>query len=75
LCGGFNQITGRYNIATEEAFDQLEVYALTGQLLLTREISSNQFQADLSDLTKGMYLIRLVNTESGSFISKNIIVN
>jgi hypothetical protein len=70
-----NPSNGKINIATEEAFDQFEVYALTGQRLLSREISGNQFQADLSDLNKGMYLIRLVNTESGSFISKNIIVN
>jgi hypothetical protein len=70
-----NPSNGKINIATKEAYNQFEVYALTGQLLLTRQISSNQFQADLSDLTKGMYLIRLVNTESGSFISKNIIVN
>jgi hypothetical protein len=70
-----NPSNGKINIATEEAYNQFEVYALTGQLLLTRQVSSNQFQADLSDLTKGMYLIRLVNTESGSFISKNIIIN
>jgi len=70
-----NPSNGKFNVTCEAGFDQFEVYSLTGQLLLSREISGNHFQADLSDFQKGMYLIRLVQKESGNYTSKNIIIN
>jgi hypothetical protein len=54
-------INGITNINTAE------VYNISGKLLLTKQLNTNQL--DISSLAKGLYLIKL-STEEGSLVSK-----
>ncbi len=64
-----NPSTGIVNIeTTSSAVASLEVYNMTGKLIMTREFTRN-YRLDLSDVNNGMYLIYL-KTEEGIQVEK-----
>ena len=67
-----NPVKDNLSVSLNTSYDaiQLEIYALTGQLLKTISISNrSEFQVDISGLSAGMYLVRL-NAEGKTFTSR-----
>ncbi|MCU0423432.1 MAG: T9SS type A sorting domain-containing protein, partial [Bacteroidia bacterium] len=64
-----NPTTGRLNITTPFLEYQIEVMDLTGRLILS---ASNPTLIDLSQIKKGMYLLRL--TSLGRISTKKIVM-
>ena len=56
-----------------EALRSVEVYSLTGQLLLRRQTSEEATSIDLSGQSQGIYYLR-VQTEKGTFVRKVILM-
>lgn len=50
---------------------EIEVYSVTGQLIKTQIENSDKFQIDISEMNKGMYLLKVQN--KNSITSKRII--
>ncbi len=61
------------NIQANEKITLVEVYSLTGQNVLRKEVNDKYSSINLSDLNSGFYIIK-INTEKG-IISKQLIKN
>jgi len=53
-----NPTNSKINIKSESKFDEVEIYTVIGQKVISNKISENQ-EIDLSELTSGTYLIKL----------------
>ena len=53
----------RLSIRSEDLLDVVEIRDITGQLLKTETVRSNAFDLNISDLSNGVYLMRLQNAE------------
>ena len=65
-----NPTNGLFQLETEVGFDSVEIYSLQGQLI---KLFSNQNQYNVSDLSKGIYLVK-INAEEGS-LNKTLIID
>jgi len=67
-----NPVTDRLNIRTESEGCLLQLYTCQGSLVLNHLLEGTKFTADLSDLPRGIYLIRVsqsgVNIYTGKVI-------
>jgi hypothetical protein len=70
-----NPANGVFTINMEKPYIQVEVYSTTGIYLLTKPISENQLQIDLSQLPVGFYFLKFANEKSGLFFTKKIEIN
>lgn len=56
------------NVSATSNITKIEVYSILGQKVLTEEINSRSKQINISDLTKGVYIIKTyINKTVGSF--------
>jgi hypothetical protein len=62
-----NPATNTLYIDSHTSIETSEVYNISGKLLLTKQLNSNQI--DISSLAKGLYFIKLT-TEEGSVVRK-----
>lgn len=60
-----NPVHDYLNIEMEEKADYIEIFNLTGSVLLTTKVDSEKFGLDVSNLSKGVYFVRFV-FEDGS---------
>jgi hypothetical protein len=44
---------------------RVEVIDLTGRVLITTEMTTDRFQLDVSSLTQGVYLLKVIDKENG----------
>lgn len=66
-----NPVSGNYlNIKTNQALN-IGVYDVLGKLIITTKVDSNNSKIDISQLKKGLYLIKL-SSEEGSITKKLI---
>ncbi len=56
-----NPATDIINISAGEEITQIKVYAISGQLLFTKEINAAQTSVDISALANGVYFFKAVN--------------
>jgi len=70
-----NPSDGKIDVVYEHEFDLLEIYSLTGRRIVSNTIVGKQFQADLSEFGKGIYLISLSNKKTGIFVTRKIVIN
>lgn len=70
-----NPGSGIINIQLLQAVDQIEVFTLTGQLVYTQQMLSDQATIDLSHLTKGVYILKATRQTSGTYSINRIILN
>ncbi len=69
-----NPSTGLVNIESDDQLEQVNIFDLSGKLILTRQPDSKQFQINLSDVTPGYYMIQ-VKTENGITNKRFVITN
>ncbi|NCC74689.1 MAG: T9SS type A sorting domain-containing protein [Sphingobacteriia bacterium] len=69
-----NPGNGLFNIRIAQQADYLEVFSLTGQLVYSRDIISEELTIDLRSLNSGLYLAKISNRNTGLFTTKNIII-
>jgi hypothetical protein len=56
------------NIESQESIDKIEVYDLSGKMILSKTPEESQPKINLSDLTSGVYMVQLsVNGSAESF--------
>ena len=70
-----NPGNGTFNLEVSEQASRVEVFSITGQLVYSQVISDQRFSIDLSDLNKGVYLIKLTDDKSGAFTTNRLIIN
>jgi len=46
----------------------LEIYSLAGQLIISKEVNSEKFTLDLTELAAGIYYLKLINNETQGFM-------
>ncbi len=68
-----NPANDRVNIQANEKINSIEVYSLTGQSILKREINDQLYSIELNNLSSGFYIIK-INTEK-AVITKQLIKN
>ena len=66
-----NPINSILNINATENIKYIEIYDVTGKMVKTYDVNSNQIQLDLSALIKGFYFLKIANN-SGSKLEKLI---
>ena len=44
---------------------RVDVIDLTGSVIITTEITTDRFQLDVSNLSQGVYLLRVIDSENG----------
>ncbi len=55
-------------VSAEEKINQIDIYNITGQLILSKTISNTQSTIDISNLRKGTYFIKVqIGTLNGTF--------
>jgi hypothetical protein len=69
-----NPSNGTFNVQLIEAFDLLEVFSITGQMIYSNEVTGLNVSVNLGDAEQGMYFIRMTNQQSGFSISQRIII-
>ncbi len=63
-----NPVTNNLTISNAEAFTGITVSNLLGQIVFDRKVDSNLYEVDFSNLSKGIYLIRIkINDQSKTF--------
>ncbi|WP_321436493.1 T9SS type A sorting domain-containing protein [uncultured Bacteroides sp.] len=65
-----NPVSDGFRLNTSEKNVQVSIYDLSGSILLTKQLSGNEY-IDVSNLSKGIYLVR-VTTEKGLTTKKFI---
>jgi glycosidase len=61
------------NFSSEVAIDRIEIYSLTGKLMLLDEEPANQKQIDIDSFVSGIYLVRTIQGKNVS--TQKVIVN
>ncbi len=56
-----NPIVDQFTIESNNTIDNVEVYSLTGKLILTKKINSKTATLNLNTLTSGNYLVKVVS--------------
>ncbi len=54
-----NPVSDQFTIESKDTIDNIEVYSLTGKLILTKKINSKNTTLNLSTLTSGNYLVKV----------------
>ncbi len=63
-----NPVTNSLTISNPEAFTGITVSNLLGQIVFDRTVDSNLYDIDFSNLSKGIYLVRIsINNQSKTF--------
>jgi len=69
-----NPGNGIFNISLEKPMDRIEIYSMTGSLMLDQPITGQQFNLNLSHLEKGMYFLKCSDARTGSYQSTKILI-
>ena len=67
-----NPTTSMLNFNSIEIIKEIIVYDLLGNQVLVKNTSDNALSLDVSNLSKGMYLIKFINGENNHTIRKFI---
>ncbi len=63
-----NPVEANLNISYAEAIRNIEIYSISGQLLLSKSFDASEIQLDLSNLSAGTYTVRINTSNSSKFI-------
>lgn len=66
-----NPATDRITIDCSERINELSIYNLVGELVFQRQLNNNKNEIDVSNLSKGVYIIRVLSA-SGTMQQKLI---
>lgn len=67
-----NPATNIIQIAAEADIDAFTIYSITGEDVISKEqVSSNTMLVDISDLEKGMYLVKIMSNGKLSTVTLN----
>jgi hypothetical protein len=69
-----NPGTGLFSMELSEKMDRLEVFSVTGQLVLRQALNDKQFSIDLTHLEKGLYLVKFTEPKTGAFTTRSLII-
>jgi hypothetical protein len=69
-----NPSNGVFTISLNRAFDLVEIYDITGQMVYSRENNDLNFRMNLSGMQPGMYFVKLTDQKHGTSISQRIII-
>ncbi|MBK7128136.1 MAG: T9SS type A sorting domain-containing protein [Crocinitomicaceae bacterium] len=58
-----NPANGNVTVVVEPGVQQIEVYSVSGQIMLTEQVNSNQIQLNVADWTTGVYVIKLYSAD------------
>jgi len=70
-----NPGSGIINVHLGQAVDQIEVFTLTGQLVYSQQIQSDQVTIDLTHMNRGVYILKATEQSSGAYSINRIIIN
>ena len=56
-----NPVADVLNISSEQVIENIEVYTIDGQLLLSEDIRATQFKTDFSTYSTGTYFVKIVS--------------
>lgn len=74
-----NPSNGIYNVKINNSLDSndlhYEIYNLVGELIKTDRVNSDLIEINISEFSKGIYLFRLVNSNTGEVNTKEIVLN
>ena len=59
---------------TDTDYYKLELLSLTGNLLLQKQLITNSFRVDVSDMPNGIYFITVTNLATGNTQTEKVIV-
>lgn len=68
-----NPSNGLFHIVSNEMINEVRVFDLSGKQVFYRNDSNNHTQIDLSNLNKGMYVVKI--TSAGTITNRRIILN
>ncbi|NQU85169.1 MAG: T9SS type A sorting domain-containing protein [Mariniphaga sp.] len=66
--GSYGELTINHN----QLINQVNVYSITGQLLINQEVINNVIRINASDLNKGIYIVRIKDNSNNVFSKKVI---
>lgn len=64
---------GIFNVESEQSIQNLEIYSMTGQMMVQVNPENNNIEIDLRNLTPGIYFARIVDAEANSITQKIVI--
>jgi|GEM_PF-828100 len=63
-----NPVEKTFNISYADPIRSIEIYSITGQKLLSKNVNDTEIQLDLSHLSAGTYTVRIITDNSSKFI-------
>ncbi len=58
-----NPTSGTINIVSDTDIEKVEIYDMTGQLVMFNEFSDSSVNMSLNNLSKGLYIVRIITDE------------
>ncbi|MBR3945797.1 MAG: thiol protease/hemagglutinin PrtT [Bacteroidales bacterium] len=68
-----NPTTNILNITSQETISKIEIVNLTGEIIKQTKIDSNNATCNISDLSNGMYFVRIYGNESNCIFIRKLI--
>ena len=62
-----------FEFKNSEFFKSLEIYDIAGKIILQKEIYKNEESLDLSNLSKGVYLYKIIKQNGNPIVEKFIL--
>ncbi len=59
-----NPTLGVFSIETNHEFSKIELYNLQGELITEEIISNSTYEFDISNLNKGLYIVKIINNQA-----------
>lgn len=69
-----NPTSGMINFDLKEAPTAIEIFSVTGQLVYSAKTPASNGSINLQQMQKGLYLVRFILNEQGTFVVRRIII-
>lgn len=66
---------GFIHVKDAESFDQVSLYSITGQKILSQKIDSSEFNLNTSSFFSGLYILKLNNSISKIYFSGKVLID
>ena len=70
-----NPSNGTFTISSNSEIDQVEIYDLTGRSVNQLKVNANTTEVNLTDQTRGVYIVRIVLSGGGTKLTKVTVLN
>jgi hypothetical protein len=67
-----NPASSEINIKLKEGIENIEIYSMTGQLMFSKDVKSENCKLNISGLSKGTYTV-IINTKEAKAVKKIIV--